>query len=151
MAGLQHKLWAKLRTGRKPPSFWQRLASNGLSLAWGWSQALISGSPLAQSVAKTPSLLPDGSSPLVWQERHHGRISYWNSAIHQSSRCPGFCTGPLPVCEVDSDEKVGIVRSRCSAADGDQLSQIRRCLHFLHVFLTLSWFCKHYRWHVLRV
>lgn len=148
--GYNINLWTKLRTERKS-SFWQRSALSGVSLALGWSQALISGSPLAQSPAKSPSLLPAGSSP-DWQKDHHGQISHWNCAIHQSSRCPGFCTAPLGVCEVDPDEKVCAVCSCCSAADWEiQLRQIRWCVHFLHVFLMLSWFCKHYRWHVLRV
>lgn len=41
----------------------------------------------------------------------------------ESAKAPGarFCTGPLPVCEVGLDEKVGAVCSCCLAAERDPI------------------------------
>lgn len=150
MDRLHYKLWRKLRTGRKPPSFWQRLAFSGISLPLGWSQALISGSPLSQSATKTPGLLPGGSS-LDWQEHQHGQVSYRNYTIHKSSRCPGSAQGLFQGVRWIQMRRWVLYAPAAQLQNEIQLRQIRWCVQFLHVFLMLSWFCKYYRWHVLRV
>lgn len=148
MVRLQHELWTKLRTGRKPPSFWQRPALSGVSLQLGWSQALISDSPLTQSAAKT--------QPFVWWVLSWltGTPSWRDTPLKQSTKSPGAQAFSQGFCQCVRWVWMRGWVQYAPAAQLQieiQLRQIRWCAHFLHVFLMLSWFCKHYRRHVLRV
>lgn len=86
-----------------------------------------------------------------WQKHHHGQIRHWKYTIHQTSRGWAFAQGlwqcvrwiwmrrwvqDAPVAQLQIENR---------------LRQIRWYVFIFRVFSSCFWFCKHYRWHVLRV
>lgn len=132
-------------TGRKPPSFWQMPALSRVSLPLGWSQDLISGSPLAQSAAKLLAFCLVG---LLLIDRNTIMDRYPIETM-KSTKAPG--AQGLCQCVSRIRMRRWVQNPVTQLQIEIQLRQIRWCVHFLHVFLMLSWFCKHYRWHFLSV